>query len=68
MFSTLNQTIAVSINSIRSLPNRLAPSSVTVFGTACVVGVFISVLSMAAGFQKTMFAAGSENTWIVTRN
>jgi putative ABC transport system permease protein len=67
MFSTLNQTVAVSIAGIRSLPNRLGASSVAVFGTACVVGVFIGVLSMAAGFQKTMQAAGSRNTYIVIR-
>lgn len=67
MFNTINQTIAVSIAGIRSLPSRLGPSSVAVFGTACVVGVFIGVLSMAAGFQKTMQAAGSENTYIITR-
>lgn len=67
MLSIINQTIAVSLNGIRSLPNRLGPSSVAIFGTACVVGVFIGVLSMAAGFQKTMKAAGSKNTYIVTR-
>ncbi|HEX7027291.1 MAG TPA: ABC transporter permease, partial [Gammaproteobacteria bacterium] len=64
MFSTINQTIAVTIAGIRSLSGRLGASSVAVFGTACVVGVFIGVLSMAAGFQKTMQAAGSQNTYI----
>lgn len=67
MFNLINQTIAVSTNNILSLPGRLGASSVAVFGTACVVGVFISVLSMAAGFQKTMIAAGSDKTYIVTR-
>ncbi|MBN1378181.1 MAG: ABC transporter permease [Gammaproteobacteria bacterium] len=67
MLHTLNQAVAVSLNNIRGLPSRLGASSVAVFGTACVVGVFISVLSMAAGFQKTMTAAGSANTYIVTR-
>lgn len=67
MFSTINQTIAVSINNIRSLPSRPGSSAVAVFGTACVVGVFIGMLSMAAGFQKTMQAAGSSNTFIITR-
>ena len=67
MLHIINQTIAVSINNILSLSGRLSASSVAVFGTACVVGVFISVLSMASGFQKTMIAAGSENTYIVTR-
>lgn len=67
MFSTINQTLAVTVAGIRSLPNRLGASSVAIFGTACVVGVFIGVLSMAAGFQKTMQAAGSKNTYIITR-
>ena len=67
MLRSINQTIAVSLNNVRSIPDRLGASSVAVFGTACVVGVFISVLSMATGFEKTMLAAGSDNTYIVMR-
>jgi putative ABC transport system permease protein len=64
---TLNQILAASWAAILSLPARLGASAVAVFGTACVVGVFISVLSMAEGFEKTLLAAGSDNTIIVMR-
>jgi putative ABC transport system permease protein len=68
MGSVLNQILAASWAAILSLPARLGASAVAVFGTACVVGVFISVLSMAAGFEKTLVAAGSDSTIIVMRN
>ncbi len=67
MGSSFNQIIAATWAAILSLPARLGASAVAVFGTACVVGVFISVLSMAAGFEKTLLAAGSDNTIIVMR-
>lgn len=67
MGSLFNQILAATWSAILSLPARLGASAVAVFGTACVVGVFISVLSMAAGFEKTLLAAGSENTLIVMR-
>jgi putative ABC transport system permease protein len=67
MGSLFNQIVAATWSAILSLPARLGASAVAVFGTACVVGVFISVLSMAAGFEKTLVAAGSDNTIIVMR-
>lgn len=67
MGSVFNQILAASWAAILSLPARVGASAVAVFGTACVVGVFISVLSMASGFEKTLVAAGSENTMIVMR-
>jgi putative ABC transport system permease protein len=67
MGSLFNQIIAASWAAILSLPARLGASMVAIFGTACVVGVFISVLSMAAGFEKTLVAAGSDNTMILMR-
>jgi putative ABC transport system permease protein len=68
MLSGLNQILIVTWSNILSLSNRLGASAVAVFGTACVVGVFIGVLSMATGFQKTMTAAGSETTMILLRD
>ncbi|HEX5055233.1 MAG TPA: FtsX-like permease family protein [Gammaproteobacteria bacterium] len=68
MGSVFNQILAASWAAILSLPARLGASAVAVFGTACVVGVFISVLSMAAGFEKTLVGAGSDSTMIVMRN
>ncbi|WP_036186494.1 ABC transporter permease [Marinimicrobium agarilyticum] len=64
----LTQIFTVSAMNLRNLPQRLGSSSVAVFGVACVVGVFIGVLSMASGFQRTMISAGSPDTAILMRS
>src|SRR5690606_26620892 len=66
--SGLTQIATVCAMNIRNLPQRLGSSSVAIFGVACVVGVFIGVLSMASGFQRTMTMAGSDTTAIVMRS
>lgn len=63
----LSQIFIISLMNLRNIPQRWGTSSVAIFGVACVVGVFISVLSMATGFQRTMSNAGSPNTIIVMR-
>jgi putative ABC transport system permease protein len=68
MFNSLTQIMIITWMNLRNLPQRLGTSSVAVFGVACVVGVFIGVLSMAAGFERTMRTAGSPNTAIVMRS
>ena len=67
MFNGIAQIVVITLMNLRNLPQRLGTSSVAVFGVACVVGVFIGVLSMAAGFQRTMVNAGAEDTLIVMR-
>jgi putative ABC transport system permease protein len=47
---------------------RLPSSAVAVVGVGAVVLVFAAVLSMAAGLEKTMMAAGSENTAVIIRS
>ncbi|MEM7282921.1 MAG: ABC transporter permease, partial [Pseudomonadota bacterium] len=64
----ITQIIAVTILNLRSLPQRLAPSLVSIFGIAAVVMVFAAVLSMANGFERTMLAAGSDDTAVVLRS
>lgn len=64
----LTQIVTVSAMNLRNLPKRLGASSVAIFGVACVVGVFIGVLSMASGFQRTMLSAGSADTAILLRS
>ena len=64
----LNQIIAVTWLNILNLPKRLASSMVAVIGVAAVVLVFAAVLSMAKGFERTMTAAGSDETVIVMRS
>ena len=61
----LNQIIAITALNLRNLPKRLGSSAVAVIGVAAVVLVFAAVLSMAKGFERTMVAAGSDDTAIV---
>lgn len=63
----LNQAIAVTLLNLRNLPQRAGGSVVAVIGVAAVVLVFAAVLSMAAGFERTMLAAGADDTAIVLR-
>jgi putative ABC transport system permease protein len=64
----LNQAVAVTALNIRNLPQRIGGSIVAVVGVAAVVLVFAAVLSMATGFERTMMAAGTEDTAIVMRS
>ena len=47
----LTQTVAVMALNIRTIPQRLSSSAVAIVGIAGVVVVFLSVLSIAAGFS-----------------
>ena len=49
-----NQVREVTVLNLRSVPQRLGSSAVTVLGIAGVVVVFVGILSMAQGFQRTM--------------
>lgn len=64
----LNQVFAVTWLNLRNLPQRVGSSVVAVVGVAAVVLVFAAVLSMAKGFERTMIAAGSEDTAIIMRD
>lgn len=66
--NTIKQIVAVTLLNLRNLPQRLASSVVAVVGVGAVVLVFAAVLSMAAGLEKTMMAAGSENTAVIMRS
>lgn len=63
----LAQLAAVVGLNLRTLKQRKASSLVAAFGIAGVVGVFVFVLSIAAGFQATMAETGSPDTVIVLR-
>ncbi len=65
--SGLNQIVAVTWLNLRNLPQRVGSSVVAVVGVAAVVLVFAAVLSMAKGFERTMIAAGSDDTAIIMR-
>ena len=63
----LTETLAVLALNIRTIPARLSSSGVAIVGIAGVVVVFVSVLSIAAGFQAAMQGSGSPNRALVMR-
>jgi putative ABC transport system permease protein len=64
----LAQTIAVLALNIRTIPARLSSSAVAIVGIAGVVVVFVSVLSIAAGFAAAMEGSGSPDRALVMRS
>jgi putative ABC transport system permease protein len=67
MIKWITQTIAVTLLSIRTIPQRLSSSAVAMAGIAGVVIVFIAVLSIGEGFKQAMTEAGSPYRAIVMR-
>ena len=67
MASVMNQIAAVTINNLRSLPQRWAISAVIVIGIAVTVAVLVSVLAMAAGFGRTLANTGRADRALVLR-
>src|SRR5687768_11402776 len=62
------QTLAVLALNIRTIPARLSSSGVAIIGIAGVVVVFVSVLSIAAGFSAAMEGSGSPDRALVMRS
>jgi putative ABC transport system permease protein len=63
----LKQTIAVMSVNLRTIPSRLGSSAVAIIGIAGVVIVFVSVLSIAAGFSAAMTGSGSRDRALILR-
>jgi putative ABC transport system permease protein len=64
----LTQTLAVTWLNFRTIPGRLRSSAVAVIGIASVVVVFVSVLSIGAGFAAAMRGSGSAERALVMRS
>jgi putative ABC transport system permease protein len=64
----LSQVASVSKFGLLSIPQRLGSVAAAVFGIAGVVAVLVGVLSMGAGFQKTLTASGAPDAAIVLRS
>jgi putative ABC transport system permease protein len=62
------QTGAVIALNLRTIPARLSSSAVAIIGIAGVVVVFVSVLSIAAGFTAAMQGSGSPSRALVMRS
>jgi putative ABC transport system permease protein len=67
VFSWISQTLAVTALNLRTIPQRMGSSGVAIVGIAGVVVVFVSVLSIAAGFTAAMVGTGSPTRAIVMR-
>ena len=63
----LRQAFAITGLSVRSIPERWAPSLVIVIGLAGVVAVFTALLAMAAGFESTLKATGRHDVALILR-
>jgi putative ABC transport system permease protein len=63
----LKQTLAVMMVNLRTIPARLGSSAVAIIGIAGVVIVFVSVLSISAGFSAAMKGSGSANRALILR-
>jgi putative ABC transport system permease protein len=63
----LKQALAITGLSIRSIPQRWAPSLVIVVGLAGVVAVFTALLAMASGFESTLKATGRSDVALILR-
>ena len=62
---TLEQIVAVSSINLRGLPQRIAPSLVTVIGIAGVVAVLLSVLALSFGLSGALTATGRPDRAII---
>ncbi len=67
MLNWLSQILSVTKFGVLSIPQRVGSVAAALFGIAGVVGVLVSVLSMAVGFRKTMLSSASPNSAIVLR-
>jgi putative ABC transport system permease protein len=65
--SWLKQTAAVLALNLRTIPSRLSSSAVAIVGIAGVVVVFVSVLSIAAGFGAAMRGSGAPDRALIMR-
>src|SRR5262245_30494284 len=63
-----SQTAAVIVLNLRTIPARLSSSVVAIIGIAGVVVVFVSVLSIGAGFSAAMRGSGSPDRALVMRS
>jgi putative ABC transport system permease protein len=64
----LRQMFTVLTLNLRTIPSRLSSSAVAIIGIAGVVVVFVSVLSIAAGFAAAMQGSGSPSRALVMRS
>jgi putative ABC transport system permease protein len=67
MFNGLAQWIALVGLNLRTLSQRRGSALSTIVGVACVVAVFVTLLSIGEGFRATMAATGRPDSALVLR-
>lgn len=68
LFAWGHQVVAITALNLRSIGQRVGSSAATVLGVAGVVAVFVAVLSIGEGFERTLASTGSPETAIVMRS
>src|SRR6266853_1759997 len=64
----VSQIASITKFGLLSIPQRSGSVAAALFGVAGVVAVLVGVLSMAAGFKKTMASSAEPDTVIVLRS
>jgi len=67
MMNWLSQIASVTGFGLRTIPERKGASAVAAFGIACVVIVFVGLLSIAAGVRSAMTSTGRKDIAVVLR-
>ncbi len=65
--STFTQVREIVLMNMRSIPQRAGASTVIIVGIAGVVAVFVAMLSMSSGLDRTLSATGSMDRAVVLR-
>lgn len=64
----MRQTLAITLQNLRSIPGRIGPSLVAVVGVAGVVAVLVAVLSMARGFESALTTGTDPENVVIMRS
>src|ERR1700681_16605 len=68
MFNWLSQVTVVTGLNLRTIGQRLGASLAAPIGVAGVVAVFVTTLSIAEGFRRTLISSASPDAAIVLRS
>jgi putative ABC transport system permease protein len=68
MLNWLSQVVVVTGLNLRTVGQRLGASLAAAIGVAGVVAVFVTTLSIAEGFRRTLISSASPDTAIVLRS
>jgi putative ABC transport system permease protein len=68
MMNWLSQIVSVTGFGLRTIPERKGASAVAAFGIACVVIVFVGLLSIAAGIRSATTSTGRSDVAVVLRD